>query len=349
MRQRRVATGFLALSRRYGTMPYELWHLTIEDTIDTVGRAFLGMTFRCARCHDHKFDPVSTADYYRMYGIFASTQYPWAGGEEFHSKQIDRQHFVVLLPPERAAAAQSAFEDLKGRLQDRIGAATDDEQRTALQAELKQLLRSSLPPDVPGAYAVGDGPVADVAVHLQGDPQQHGEIVSRGVPTFLDAGAEFASESFEVPSAQSGRLQLAAWLTDAHNPLTARVLVNRVWQHHFGRGLVETPSNFGMRGAASTHPELLEYLAHEFVRSGFSVKYLQRLILSSKTYQLSSVDDQDNSAIDPINRWYWRFDRRRLDAESLRDAILAVSGQLSFERPGSPFVSADRNMEMDAA
>src|SRR5262249_54070839 len=120
---RLVATGFLALSRRYATAPYELWHLTLEDTIETTGRAFLGLTLRCARCHDHKFDPVTKEDYYALYGLFASTQFPWAGGEEFHSKKFPREHFVPVAWPEEAASKLAAFkkktQDLESEIQRR--------------------------------------------------------------------------------------------------------------------------------------------------------------------------------------------------------------------------------------
>jgi hypothetical protein len=153
--------------------------------------------------------------------------------------------------------------------------------------------------------------------------------VPRGVPAFLDGG-----RPVEFPADGSGRLQLARWLTRPDHPLTARVIVNRVWQHHFGRGLVGTPNNFGVRGEPPTHPELLDHLADEFVRDGWSIKRLHRRILLSKAYQMSCAEDPDNAASDPGNRWRWRFDRRRLDAEALRDAMLSVSGRLDLTRPG---------------
>ena len=138
-------------------------------------------------------------------------------------------------------------------------------------------------------------------------------------------------------------MQLAQWLTRADNPLTARVIVNRIWQHHFGKGIVTTPSNFGVRGEAPTHPELLDWLTERFIESGWSIKSIHRLILSSKTYRLASAYDEDNAARDPPNRWYWRFDRQRLDAESIRDALLAVSGNLDLGRaPPHPFPPIDR-------
>jgi cytochrome c553 len=328
-----IATTFLGLSRRYLTAPYEQWHLTLEDTIDTVGRAFLGLTVRCARCHDHKFDPVTKEDYYALYGIFASTQFPFAGSEEFASMKRPREHFVSLRPAAEAAPLLEARSRKLSELQTTI-ARMERERQPAdklnpLRGQLEALRRTNLPPELPGAYAVSEGKPVDVAVHIAGDPDRTGPVVKRGVPKFLTGRTPFI-----IAPDSSGRLELARWLTSPDNPLTARVFVNRVWQWHFGKGLVATPSNFGLRGEAPTHPELLDWLASEFVRGGWSVKRLHRLIVLSRTYRLASADDTISAARDPGNRWYWRFDRRRLDAESLRDAMLAASGRLDLRRPG---------------
>jgi hypothetical protein len=294
--ERVIATGFLALSRRYATAPYELWHLTLDDAIATTGSAFLGLTLGCARCHDHKFDPVMTQDYYALYGIFASTTFPYTGSEEYASMHKPRASLAPLLPPD-------------------------------------ELRKPGPLPGVPVAYAVTDGKLVSARIHLKGDPDAPGPIVPRGVPKFLAGGS-----SPRFPDNGSGRLQLAEWLTRPDHPLTARVMVNRIWQHHFGKGIVETPSNFGIRGEPPTHPELLDYLAHEFIRSGWSIKHMHRLIMLSKTYRLSVEHDAANAAKDPANRWYWRHDRRRLDAEAIRDAMLLVAGDLDLRRPkGHPF------------
>ncbi len=387
--ERVVATGFLALSRRYATAPYELWHLTLEDTIETTGRAFLGLTLRCARCHDHKFDPVTREDYYALYGFFASTQFPWAGGEEFASMKKPREHFVPLLPPDEAAPRLAAHRERLQQLEAEIQRTEKDDplaKRLAelnrqiqakskpiqerekenadsvkaklaelqkerdgvngqllaklnpLRGELANLRKTNLPADLPGFYAVQEGKPLDMYVHLRGEVEQRGPIVKRSVPKFL-AG----DRPLNVPEGSSGRLQLAQWLTRPDNPLTARVMVNRLWQHHFGKGIVTTPSNFGVRGDGPTHPELLDWLAARFVESGWSIKAAHRLILLSKTYQLASSHDEANAAKDPANRWYWRFDRRRLDAEAIRDALLAVSGKLYRKRPGPhPFPPIDK-------
>jgi hypothetical protein len=330
-----IATGFLALSRRYATAPYELWHLTLEDTIDTVGRAFLGLTFKCARCHDHKFDPVTQEDYYALYGIFASTQFPWAGGEEFHSKQLGRMHFAPLSPADEIARETADHLAAVESLQSRIKQAEADGSKDALKdlkGELRDRLRRGAPPGVPCAYAVREGTPVDAPLQYKGDPSQPGPVIPRRMPAFLGLSDE------PIPAGQSGRLQLANWLTRPDHPLTARVIVNRVWQHHFGKGIVATPSNFGMRGEPPTHPELLDFLARYLVEHEWSIKALHRLILTSQTWRLSSLSNPESVAADPDNRFYARFERRRLDAEAIRDALLAAAGALQLERPGEhPF------------
>jgi Protein of unknown function (DUF1553)/Protein of unknown function (DUF1549)/Planctomycete cytochrome C len=334
-----VATGYLALARRYATAPYELWHLTLEDAIDTTGRAFLGLSLRCARCHDHKYDPVTQADYYALYGIFASTQFPWAGGEEFQSKKFPREHFAPLLP---AAEVERHAAELKADISAReaelaaLGESADEEQKKKLRKEIERLRRLEqlgLPPGVPCAYAVHEGKPADVCLQLRGEPENPGSVVPRGVPQFL-AGENPPA----IPSSASGRRELAEWLTSPEHPLTA----NRVWQWHFGRGLVATTSDFGLRGAPPTNRELLDWLAARLIDSGWSIKALHREIMLSETYQLASEavtdEEQANLARDPDNLYHWRYDRRRLDAESLRDALLAASARLDLARPGEqPF------------
>jgi hypothetical protein len=382
--ERVVATGFLALSRRYATAPFELWHLTLEDTIETTGSAFLGLTLRCARCHDHKFDPVTTKDYYALYGIFASTTFPYAGSEELNSRNFPRSGFVPLVPPDEAEPKWNAYRNELKRLESEIAsgekngplahrvreldqqiahlrqqteqAPGDDavadvkerkqrlekltKERERAQAELKKWLdarreelrrlqRPGLPPGLPGSYAVTEGKPTRAHVQLKGEPGSPGPEVPRGVPRFLAGSPPPA-----FPDGASGRLQFAEWLTRPDHPLTARVMVNRIWQHLFGKGIVPTPSNFGLRGEPPSHPELLDWLAREFVARGWSVKAIVRLIVLSKSYRLSSRADAHDLALDPGNARLWRHDRRQLDAESIRDAWLAVSGRLDPARPG---------------
>ena len=329
--ERVIATGFVAISRRYGSNGYEKEHLVIEDTLETMGRAFMGMTLRCARCHDHKFDPVTMKDYYALYGFFESTQYPYTGSELFKFGRTHRQNLVPLLPPEQA----DPLVDSHRKRQSQLKAEMDKVEGLKKKELSQQLARSDLPGDLPQAYAVRDGTAVDSHIQPRGDPDpgRQGPVVKRNTPQFLSGG-----KSLDVPSGQSGRLQLAQWLTDPANPLTARVMVNRVWQHHFGEGIVSTPSNFGRSGAMPTHPKLLDYLAVRFVESGWSIKAMHRLILSSKTYQLASDYKAQNASIDPTNTYYWQFKRSRLDAEAIRDAMLAISGKLKLNRPGGhPF------------
>jgi hypothetical protein len=332
-----IATGFLALSRRYATAPFELWHLTLEDAIDTTGRAFLGLTLRCARCHDHKFDPVSQRDYYALYGIFASTTFPYAGSEELQSKSFPRMNFVPVAPPRETKVKLDRFEERLAKL-DREAKALESKSDQAskkrmgeLRAEWSKLRRPSLPADLPGCYAVTEGKPLDAPLQRRGDPDAPGEVVPRGVPRFAFMAAEPARA---VGPTESGRLELADWLAKPDHPLTARVMVNRIWQYHFGRGIVATPSNFGVRGEPPTHPELLDWLTAKFVSGGWSIKRLHREILLSQTYQLSSETDQSSESRDPLDLWLWRFPPVRLAAESIRDAMLAVSGKLERRRPG---------------
>jgi hypothetical protein len=359
-----IATGYLAGSRRFGgykddeaNYPRYPWHLTIEDTIDNLGRTFLGLTINCARCHDHKFDPLSNEDYYALYGFFQSTRYPWPGIED---DKIPRD-LVPLVSVEQAAKAQndrqqerSALDGRIKQLEDERAAAakaleeamkTDGDQKDARVAEAKKqmqeldnalagprteralLTKKALPIEL--AYAVTEGTkkVGNARIHMKGNPEHAGEEARRHFPRVL-GGMELPSEI-----KGSGRLELARWLADPGNPLTVRVIVNRIWQFHFGRGIVATPNDFGIRGKPPTHPELLDYLAARFVASGWSIKSLHRLIMLSRTYQLGSTDDGGNARTDADNEYLWRFRRRRLDAESIRDAVLGLSGALD-ESPG---------------
>ena len=304
-----TATGYLALSRRFGFDTLADHFLTLEDTIDVLGKSILGLTIGCARCHDHKYDPIPAADYYALYGVFESSRYTQPGCE----KQ-PRQRDIVTLASPAELAVLGGF---------------------AARAT---------------AYAVVEGNPHDAQLHRRGDPNNRGAAVPRrwlsvfgGQPFTKDAG--------------SGRLALAERLTDPANPLTARVFVNRVWQYHFGRGLVDTPNDFGTRGGTPSHPELLDWLAAEFVKHGWSAKWLHRQIVSSATYQqrVNAECGMRNSELkrtlfgvsiphsafriphleDPENVWLAHFTRRRLTAEEIRDSILAVSGDLD-RTPGGP-------------
>ena len=378
-----IATGFIAQAKRYGTHKHEDMHLVIEDTVSTLGQSLLGLTLRCARCHDHKYDPITSEDYYALYGFFQSVVYPHAGSEEDH-KPSD---FIPLVPEAELKAqeeryqaehgerrkvleselkkldegsdAGKALKEVKATLEaikkepkseerDRRRKDAND-RRVALEKELGEkskasrdqldrLVKESPPRRTPFAYAVKEGKPVDAKIQVGGEPSRAGQTVRRGVPKFLHPQG-----TLEIPPEVSGRLELARWLTGLENPLTARVMVNRIWQHHFGKGLVATTSNFGLQGEPPTHPELLDYLARRFVECGWSIKAMHRLIMLSETYRLSSESDPVNSAKDSGNRYYWRADRQRLDAESLRDSLLQLGGTLRPERPGEhPFPPSEK-------
>lgn len=354
-----IATGYLAMARRFGSLVERYpWHLTIEDTIDNVGRTMMGMTLACARCHDHKFDPVTARDYYGLYGIFESTRYPFPGIELFQSQR----DFVSLLDE---AETQSVLGDAQQETE-RLAAVLDDHlersRRKALQnAELEKQsnlsqqrrMRDELDgllikarrageslakhlrelPEIPTAYAVGESKPTDSQIQIKGEPTRPGAKVPRGFPTVLGGWKLDPSEA----GSTSGRMQLAQWITHKDNPLTARVIVNRVWQRHFGTGIVASTSDFGLRGESPSHPELLDYLANDLMIHGWSLKRLQRQILTSRTYALSGDSLRENTGLDPDNRLLWRFPRRRMDAESIRDSVLMLSGTLDPTSQTKPY------------
>ena len=342
--ERIIATGYLANARRFGSRVDDYpQHLTIEDTIDNLGRSFLGLSISCARCHDHKFDPITNRDYYGLYGIFHSTRYPWPGIE------LDKRQreFVPLVAPEKRAEMeqtliarakeQSRLDDDVKKLKDALKKTPESEQKDATQAlqdaerRAKDYLEQT--PLVETAYAVAEAQTPDdVAIQLKGDPARPGDIVPRHFLTVL--GGEELPADLNV----SGREQLAEWILAKENPLSARVMVNRIWQHHFGRGLVPTPNDFGKQGKPPTHPELLDYLASQFRTNGWSIKFMHRLIMNSRTYQQSSARDPNAMLQDPTNEWLAGFPRRRLDAESIRDTLLALGGNLDLSPGGAhPF------------
>jgi hypothetical protein len=332
-RERITATGYLAVARRFGGDRDGEHHLTLDDSLDNLGRAVLGSSIACARCHDHKFDPFTVQDYYALYGIFASTRYPFPGAEV--GKQ--QEDFVPLLPPAKLEAALRPYREKIAALTAKVKQLEAAHAAAKALAEARKELAAAeaARPVIEDAYAVADGTPADARVQVRGDPQRLGEPVPRGFPAVL--GGQRLPPGFSG----SGRLQLAGWLTDPQNPLTARVMVNRIWQYHFGRGIVPTPNDFGRQGKPPTHPELLDFLAVRFIQSGWSVKAMHRLILLSRTWQLASTGPASSVTADPNNVLFGRFDRRRLDAESIRDAMLFVAGELEEQQGGEhPFPPA---------
>lgn len=337
-----VATGYLAISRRIGVSPHRLRHITLEDTIDNLGKTFLGLSVQCARCHDHKFDPIPTADYYALYGILDSSVFPSPGAEHLPY----RSNFVYRVGADTAREVMAEYEQGITHWNDREREkfreyqsfqnkliTTPGRNRIVVWAELQQLraeraVFARTEPPLETAYAISEGVGKDAHIHQAGDPRSKGPEVRRGFLQIL--GGAKLPPAYEG----SGRRLLADWIADEGNPLTARVMVNRIWHHHFGTGLVSTTSDFGVRGTPPTHPELLDYLARYFIDSGWSVKAMHRLIVHSRAYRQVSFDTGHNFDKDPQNQLVWRFNRRRLDAEQIRDSILAFSGELDRSRGG---------------
>jgi mono/diheme cytochrome c family protein len=333
-RRRVIATGFLSLGPKMLAEddPVKMEMDIIDEQIDTLGRTFLGLTFGCARCHDHKFDPLSMADYYGLAGIFKSTKTMdnFRVVARWHERDIaSREEAEAVREYEKLRAERvAAIERLKPREKDH-GA-----ELMRLRRELAELDRTR--PVPPRAMAVSEGSVANVRIHLRGSHWTLGKEVPRRFPEVL-AGAG----QMPLDGKQSGRLQLARWLTRPDNPLTARVMVNRIWHWHFGQGLVRSTDNFGRLGDRPINQPLFDWLARRFIQSGWSVKATHRLIMLSSTYRMSTAYDARAALADPDNRRHWRTNRRRLEAEEVRDAILAISGRLDRAVGGSLLKSKD--------
>jgi len=305
-----------------------------EERIDAVGRTFLGLTLACARCHDHKFDPVTAEDYYALAGVFASVRLA-----DRYMLPEDQAEVVAKAHTE-VAALEKSLAALKKKKE------PTDEEKAKLGELPKQIakIKADTPQyDAPQANAVEDasiyvlprgmnhtelkykpGEARDIPLQIRGDPTKLGPEIPRRFITVLSP--EGKPKTFQHGS---GRLELAeAIVTDA-KWLTARVMVNRVWSHHFGRGLVTTPSNFGFQGELPTHPALLEHLTAQFLQQGGSIKQLHRQMMLSAAYQQTSAVDSAKQAIDPDNMLLWRMNRRRLEIEAWRDSVLAATGQLN--------------------
>jgi hypothetical protein len=313
-----AAMGFLTLGRRFLNNAHDI----IDDRIDVTTRGLLGLTVACARCHDHKYDPIPTKDYYSLYGVFASSTEPKEGPL---LAQPDQTPEFVAFDKElkiREKAVADFRETHKAELSAKNRKFRDE--LTALQKKV-DAWKASSPAAPPRAMVLEDLPKPrEPHVLLRGNPGNIGPQVPR---QFLGILSGDKRQPFQRGS---GRLELAQAIASPDNPLTARVLVNRVWLHHFGNGLVRTPSDFGLRSEPPTHPALLDYLAARFVAEGWSIKKLHKLIMLSSVYQQSSGTSRD----DPENRRLSHMNRRRLDFEALRDTLLFVSGQLDLKQGG---------------
>jgi len=301
----------------------------LDDKVDTLTRGFLGLTVACARCHDHKFDPIPTKDYYSLAGVYVGTKLtdanlaPAAEVKAFTDAQAKVKEAEGKL--NKAKEEQKKLEKEKKDDKEAIKGAT--EKAKELAAEVDKL-KKAMPPAPPVVHVLsGNGP--GMKVMVRGNPTVFGEDAPKGFLQVLPSAAKSGKE-FD-------RLALANSIAGKDNPLTARVIVNRVWAWHFGRGIVGTPSNFGTLGEAPSNQPLLDWLAANFVKNGWSLKWLHRQIVLSSVYQLDSRPDEANDKIDAGNVYLWRANRRRLDVEQWRDSLLTVSGTLDISRGGPTF------------
>lgn len=360
-----IATGFLAVGpkRLDEGNPKQFAADLVDEQIDSVSRAVLASSIACARCHDHKFDPFSMEDYYGLAGIFSSTKTYFgtavspanrvAGDPLVLPRLEDQAIFHSSIPAKRVkklqdelAALQAEQERRQKAVWEAVAAGKDPSGLFTIQDALRIFWRSGAiegqlekVDDSGRALPLAMGTldreqIQNAPLYKRGDVGQPGERVPRGFPEVFTLGNEF-----EISAQQSGRLQLAHWLTDPRHPLTSRVFVNRVWHHLFGAGLVRSVDNFGTTGDLPTHPELLDTLAVRFVEEGWSIKQLIRELVLSRTYRQASRFRQAAFLKDPDNRLIWRMPKKRLPAESIRDAMLSVSGELDLARPEGSLVA----------
>ncbi|HUF61836.1 MAG TPA: DUF1549 and DUF1553 domain-containing protein [Verrucomicrobiales bacterium] len=367
--RKRIAAGFLVIGPKVllGNDVERQRMEVADEQLDTIGRAFLGLTLGCARCHDHKFDPIPTADYYAMAGILTSTQVMeqrymlgeqrvmerlaglgedgdvldgiyeeyWRGLPKMKKTREQAGSLLELLKNGEATALEEFVANHPGAASAGAGDQAEPiekriEAQNGLIAELDAAI-SNPPPIPPRAMIPADADApGDESIRRAGQFDRPGDKVARGFLGVVAAGVKPG-----IPEGSSGRMELGRWLTDVEagaGRLTARVLANRIWLHLIGEGIVRTTDNFGRTGEEPSHPELLDYLARELIDSGWSVKSLVRKIALSRTFGLSSESDAEAYATDPDNRLLWRANRRRLEAEALRDAMLLSAGELDLTR-----------------
>jgi len=369
-----IATGFyrLGLWDDEPADDQQAMYDELDDIVGTVGQVFLGLSINCARCHDHKLDPIPQRDYYRMLAFFGGiTRY---GDRKRHNLERNSLRPLDNDPARRSGAEVAAHQQKLAAVEQRIAhvenivrpdldpvekeefkfavnrprlvikrvpsRVTPEQHDDYLQAHAeREVLMREEPPALMKALCVSEiGPQArETFVLIRGNIGSRGDRVEPGFPSVLDP----RDPGLPIPTSQSRttgrRSVLAHWIANRTNPLTARVMANRVWQYHFGRGLVRSSSNFGLQGTPPTHPELLDYLATQLMSGGWRLKGLHRQIMLSSTYRMSSAPDTAALAKDPENDRFWRFDMRRLEAEEVRDSILAVNGTLNH-RLGGPSV-----------
>jgi len=354
-----IATGYLALGQKSHNSrdPRQFSLNLVDEQIDAMSQGMLGLTVSCARCHDHKFDPIPIEDYYALAGIFLSTEtrfgtYPGPGNNHTAELTALPAEADVVNGPRLGPELRQTLERLVDRLEPeptppmsgggrmRAGQMSAED-RAAARRSRQQQQQVDMIEDLLGrfgengkalssnrlAMTASDGTARDIAVLRRGELDQPGQIVERGIPQVF-------SHLTPVEIGEgSGRLELAEWVASEQNPLTARVWANRVWLHLFGSGIVRTPDNFGSGGQRPDHPELLDWLASEFVESGWSTKSLVREIVLSHAYRLDSKHSANHHRVDPDVVTLWRMPERRLEAEAIRDAMLQAAGELDRRRP----------------
>lgn len=358
-----VATGFLALGPKTLTEQNsrQFNHDLIDEQIDVATRVILGVSVACARCHDHKFDPIPQADYYAMAGIFNSTTTHYGTIDTLQNRHPSN---LLVLPtddlnPFDKRISKSQLAELKSQLSEkqrelreaqaarraqRQGDKSNNSQASfanvarlsAVVGGLRAKIQQYDDQGNPYTYFMGvqtKSRPENARLLVRGEFDKPAQEIKRGFPQVL------IDEPVSIPAKASGRLELGRWMASDDNPLSARVMVNRVWQHMFGNGIVRSPENFGATGLAPTHPELLDYLALDFQNNDWSVKTLIRKIATSRIYRSDSEFSASSFQVDPENQFIWRMEPRRLEAEVLRDSILRISGDLDSDRPRGSLVS----------
>ena len=352
-----TATGFLALGPQDVNQRFKARFKmdNVDDQIDTVTRSTMALTVSCARCHDHKFDPIPTKDYYALASIFVSTDDAAGLGSRMGGASLQYYEPKLLaylstasqvppVPKERIEKLRAETAEAKkavDALPVNVGGPPLSPENKKKEAEIRRRYLS-LKEDLQlindlgehgyGIHSAREGVITDTTVRIRGVEERHGPVAPRAVPSLLTL-----AYTPQIPEGHSGRLELARWITDPENPLTTRVYVNRVWQHLFGTGIVSTVDNFGSTGDQPSNPALLDYLARNFVRNGWSTKKLVRDIVLTRAYRLGPAVPSGYLDIDPEDRLIWRHAPRRMESEEIRDSILASSGQLDLAHPkGSP-------------
>jgi len=334
-----VPTGFFVVGPTYNSdggdpeAKAQALAETLSDRVDTFSRAFLGLTAACARCHNHKFDPITTHDYYSLAGIFKNTRNVDAPVGD--KNQIETHNSWKRAIDELNKSVNQFLDSESKRLsinRKEVEKKLPEESKiklSGIRAEIEQLKKSE-PPKPPNAHVLSESGNADMHIALRGDLRKKGEIAPR---RFIEI---IGGKERKKYTQGSGRIELSESVISSDNPLTARVMVNRIWGWHFGHGLVRTPSNFGTIGEKPSHPLLLDWLAHNFIKQGWSMKALHKMILMSSTWQMSSTYINEKFDKDGDNKLLWRFSPRKLEVESWRDTLLYVTGELDPKIGGAP-------------